>query len=73
MSKTVTMPRRKPSDGPVSVKNNFSDETVTIEATTNNIPSSLTCGRHNAFRLFGMLALMLEIPLPSSIGKSIKL
>ena len=33
----------------------------------------IVCSPYNAWRVFGLLALMLGIPLPTKVGKAIKL
>lgn len=63
---------RQPTDGPVAINRN-DDDSLTIVATTDGIDGSIRVSEYNAARLFGMLALMLGIDLPSSLGKAIKL
>lgn len=72
MSKRLTMPDRKDSDGPVAVRR-VGENAICIEATTEGQSQAIECSRYNAFRLFGILSVMLEIPLPAKVGKVIKL
>lgn len=66
------MPDRKFTDGPVAVRIGDED-TICIQATTNGQIDTIECSRYNAFRLFGLLSVTLEIPLPVKVGKAIKL
>lgn len=66
------MPLRQPSDGPIAV-NRPGPEQIAIDVTNAGETARIVMSEFNAWRLFGMLALMLEIPLPSTIGKAIKL
>lgn len=67
-----TQPPRAPSDGPVSVRTP-TDDVVEIEATTDGKAQAISMSTYNAWRVFGMLALMLGIPLPPATGKAIRL
>lgn len=62
---------RKPTDGPVSI-NRLENEDLVLNASTDGKIESLTTSPYNASRLFGMLALFLEIPLSKAVGKAIK-
>ena len=72
MTTKLTMPKRRPTDGPVSVSRP-TDGVIQISCTNAGDISAVAMSEYNAWRAFGMLALMLEIPLPPSIGKAIKL
>ncbi len=65
-------PPRLPSDGAVAIRN-LGDDRVAIVVTTNGEEQSIVCSPFNATRVFGMLAVMLHIPLPAALGKAIKL
>ncbi len=79
------MPERSPKDGPVSV-NRLGDDRICISAETLNLnpvedpinnywresPHYLEMSEYNAWRIFGMLAIILGIELPKKVGKEIK-
>jgi hypothetical protein len=71
MADKLTMPERKPSDGPMSVNRPGPGE-ITIAAETNGEIQTLTMSEFNAWRTFGCLAMMLGIPLSKEVGKAIK-
>lgn len=64
----LKMPDRLAGDGPVSIERTDDDRIV-----LGCDGSTISVSEFNAWRLFGMMALMLEIPLPSKVGKAIKL
>lgn len=64
-------PERKPWDGPVAV--NRVGDYIDISATESGTQSTLRTSEYNAWRLFGMLAVILGIELPKNIVKAIKL
>lgn len=69
------MPERKPTDGAVSVERIFGNDPVAdlaLAVVTDGTEQRITMSEHNAWRAFGMLAVMLGIPLPKDIGKAIK-
>lgn len=66
------MPDRKASDGSVAVSR-VGEDAIRIEVTTDGQIQVIECSRYNTFRLFGILSVMLEIPLPAKVGKAIKL
>lgn len=66
----MKMPPREKSDGRVSV--NRVDDKIKIEVVTDGKTESATIGEYNAWRVFGMLSLMLDLPLPTNVGKAIK-
>ena len=75
----LVMPVRLGLDGPVSVARD-GDDRVIITVTPGvmdhgdlgSSTQSITLSRYNAWRIFGMLAVILGIPLPSKLGKLIK-
>lgn len=69
-----TMPARRPLDGPVSVSRlgDGDEEMLRIAVETDGETKYLEVSPYNAARVFGMLAMFLEIPLPARIGKAIK-
>lgn len=62
------MPPRQPDDGPLSVKR-IRDDPGYLQFT--HQVGSLVLSEYNAARLFGILAMFLEIPLPAKLGKAI--
>ena len=62
---------RTPIDGPMGV-NRIDNDTLVVNVTHNGEEQSLVMSEHNAARVFGGLALMLGITLPSTLGKAIK-
>lgn len=68
---TFKMPERLPEDGAVGITR-IDENHLSIDVTTNGEPGSLTMSRFNAARVFGFLAVFLEIPLPAKLGKAIK-
>ena len=71
MKIVLKMPERLPLDGPVSVRNEHS--TIVVEVKTDHTTETIHMSEYNAWRVFGMLSLMLRIPLPPATGKAIKL
>ena len=69
----LMMPERQPTDGPVRVARLLDGRLMEISVETDGVTGTLALSEHNAWRVFGMLALMLEIPLPPRIGEAIKL
>jgi len=65
-------PARGPDDGPVAVRAGAGGR-LEIEVTTADKVQVITVTPFNAFRIFGMMALMLGIKLPAAVGKGIKL
>lgn len=75
MAKKLEMPARGVSDGPVSIRRISIGpvERVILEATQSGKEQAMELSEYNAWRMFGMLSLMLGIPLPAHVGKAIKL
>ena len=68
----LQMPARDAFDGPISVRR--IGEVIIIEATQNRVLTThVEMSEYNAWRAFGCLALLLDIPLPPSIAKAIDL
>jgi len=66
----LIMPERLPMDGAVSVDRVDSDHLRIGESSSD---TAVILSEYNAWRVFGMLSVMLGINLPSSIAKNIKL
>jgi hypothetical protein len=69
-------PPRQPTDGPVAVRwadRSADDGVIEVDVTTGGKMERITMSMFNAYRVFGMMALMLEVPLPKAVGKGIKL
>lgn len=69
-SKPWKMPERQPEDGEICVSR-LRDGAPHLRMT--HAAGNLVLSEYNAARLFGILALFLEIPLPPALGKAIKL
>ncbi len=59
-------------DGLVRVHHN-DDESLTVSVMRNGTIEHITLSEFNAARVFGMIGLMLGIPLTKAVGKAIKL
>jgi hypothetical protein len=66
-------PDRLPTDGAVAVQRNQDGETVCIMVESNGSAQFISCSEFNAWRLFGMMAPMLGIKLPSKLARGIRL
>lgn len=64
------MPERQPDDGPLGVDRPHGQDGY---LRFKHGDQWMVLSEYNAARLFGMLALFLNIPLPSALGKAIKL
>ena len=71
MSSDLKMPERMPIDGAVSVDRNHQGEMV-LRVMHDGVNQSIVLSEYNAWRIFGLLAVMLEIPLSRAVGKAIK-
>jgi len=66
---------REPDDGQVAVRRVTDDqgrERLMIVCGEGETCQTIECSLYNASRIFGMLAVMLEIPLSKAVGKAIK-
>lgn len=70
--KKLVMPPRTPSDGTIRLQRG-GEERLLVTVVTDGEQRSIDVGIYNAWRLFGMLALFLEIPLPKRVGKAVRL
>lgn len=73
---TLKMPRKTADDGPVWMNRvNYADKAkrIVVTVTQNNETSSVTMSEHNAWRVFALLALTLQIPLPKEVAEKIEL
>lgn len=70
MASKWTMPERQPEDGALNVSR-LPGGRLYLQIT--HACGNLVLSDYNAARLFGILALFLEIPLPPALGKAIKL
>lgn len=69
-----TQPERTDDDGPISVDRWIhDDEMLVIKIRTKGEDQHMVVGMYNAWRLFGLLAVMLGITLPKKLMKAIKL
>ena len=77
MAKKLEQPARRPTDGMVEVQrmdnSTLGDDMINIRVTTGGEDHFITCSPFNAWRVFGMLSVMLGIPLPAATGKAIKI
>jgi hypothetical protein len=65
---------RTEKDGQISVSRMPNErDTLVISVTHDGVQQALTLSEHNASRIFGLLSMMLEIPLSKAVGKAIKL
>lgn len=69
--KSLEQPKREDFDGPCAVRR--IGGVIVIESTQNGVTTMCETSLHNAWRIFGCLALMLEIPLSARVGKAINL
>lgn len=66
------MPERQPNDGEVNLRR-LDKGKIQVSVMTDGNLEGITMSEYNAARVFGILALFLEIPLPKSLAKQIKL
>lgn len=71
----LKMPEREEGDGAVGLKweSRLGDNRLWLKVETDGAHYSVPISEHNAWRLFGILAVMLEIPLSKRVGKAIRL
>lgn len=70
--KVFKMPDRQPEDGQVSIRR-LLDGRLALSVTTNGAEQFTILSEFNAWRIFGMLSLFLELPLLKHVSKAIKL
>lgn len=68
---TAQQPEREPDDGAVNIGRRGGKLVVSVE--TGGLTHELVMSDFNAWRVFGMLSLMLGIELPAKLRKAIKL
>ena len=69
------MPERQPLDGRIEVRLDGDNHVCIVHTPLNaagGLPDTLTLSNFNAWRVFGMLACMLHIPLTRAVSKAIK-
>ncbi len=71
MSSAKKMPKRLPTDGAVGIRR--VEGHLVLACVTAGTEYGVPMSPHNAWRAFGLLALMLDIRLPRRIGKLIEL
>lgn len=64
-------PKREPGDGPVAV-NRFGGK-ILVSNTVDGVSSTVELSEYNAWRVFGMLAVILGVQLPKNIAQAIKM
>lgn len=72
----TTQPPRLATDGAVSVERvalYHGAEGLLVTVTDGDTTASVHMGIHNAWRIFGLLAFMLGIQLPSKLVKAIRM
>ncbi len=67
------MPERETDDGEAAVRWGAHQRCLVISVTTAGVPQMITLSPYNAWRIFGMMALLLGLPLSAKLGKAIKL
>jgi hypothetical protein len=72
MGEDGKQPLRGPGDGPVDVCRAPKDH-IAISVTTNGEQQGIVMSEYNAWRVFGLLALLLGVRLSDKVSKAIKL
>lgn len=74
MSEELKMPERLPTDGEAGVTRDTADgvEYINIDVVTQGERYHLRMSEHNAWRVLGMLAFMVKVPLSKAAQKAIK-
>lgn len=70
--KLPPMPARLKDDGGVKVSR-LGENYIALDATNDGKEESLVVSEYNAWRLFGLLSVMLKLPLSKAVGRSIKM
>jgi hypothetical protein len=68
---TIKQPERELDDGPIGVRRETVNNRERVMITVND--QTIEMSGFNAWRIFGCLAIMLEIPLPAKTRKAITL
>lgn len=69
----IKMPERTSEDGPVSLSRPSEKKiSISISVETNGQMQTIEMGDYNAWRVFGLLAHTLNIPLSDAVKKAIK-
>lgn len=70
----LKMPKREPTDGALTVRRIAGTGHIELIEERDGHPAAwLIVSEYNAWRLFGMMALILGIPLSKAVAKTIKL
>lgn len=72
MQEESEQPPRQPTDGPVSAEV-VGEGRYRLCVTTDGVRQTIVMSGHNAWRAFGLLAMILRITLPGKLRKEIKL
>lgn len=72
MVEKLTMPERLPEDGAVTISR-LGEQFVEVTVVTSGAPERIAMSRYNAWRVLGMLSVMLGIPLTKAANNAIKL
>lgn len=70
VTKRAKMPARSTGDGPIEC--NREGEHLLLSVTQDGAMTSVRMSDYNAWRAFGLLAIMLKIQLPDALGEEIK-
>jgi len=70
MAKRLKMPERTDGDGRIECTR--VGDHLLLSCTQNGETTFVRMSDYNAWRAFGLLAIMLKIPLPDALGKEIK-
>jgi hypothetical protein len=71
MAKKTKMPARSERDGQIALERT-GDELLLLSCTQDGEAMAVRMSEYNAWRAFGLLALMLKIKLPDSLAEEIK-
>jgi hypothetical protein len=68
----MKMPARLPDDGLVRVSR-LGDDFIALDSTHAGKEESLVVSEYNAWRIFGLLSVMLHLPLSKAVNKAIQM
>lgn len=71
MAKKTKMPERSKRDGAIAL-NRTEDDFLLLSCTQDGESMAVRMSEYNAWRAFGLLALMLKIKLPDALAEEIK-